>query len=315
MAFDALVTPEKGSSASTVIPHTKVGLIVGVVGVMIAMIAFIANFVAVSSLQDGDVVSAKETLAWSFGLTTLAFGTVKLGIAIVLVGILIRIWFRLEAIKETMPKLSSGGEDSYRLGGETETAHGIATVTADIPEPLPIHKMAKTMWAPMLAMGYMALIAGTVMSFVWSSDVATDPGAAFDAAAWTQGLQFLGEALLLSGISFLLGSILANLRSGGGEVQKALGLPVVTLKMPVTAKAFIGLMMMGLMLGIVQFVFYIVVTTSTDPGQMATATAWLGPTRELSLAFLLSGIVLALATIANVLGFQFSRIKGIIAGT
>ena len=54
---------------------------------------------------------------------------------------------------------------------------------------------------------------------------------------------------------------------------------------------------------------------STDPGQIATATAWLGPTRELSLAFLLSGIVLALATIANVLGFQFSRIKGIIAGT
>ena len=51
--------------------------------------------------------------------------------------------------------------------------------------------------------------------------------------AWAQGLQFLGEGLLLSGISFLLGTILYGLRAGGGEVQHRLGLPVHTLKMPV----------------------------------------------------------------------------------
>ncbi|MDT8322456.1 MAG: MotA/TolQ/ExbB proton channel family protein, partial [Xanthomonadales bacterium] len=42
------------------------------------------------------------------------------------------------------------------------------------------------------------------------------------AAAWTQGLQFLGETFILSGIAFLLGSILASLREGGGDVQQAM---------------------------------------------------------------------------------------------
>jgi hypothetical protein len=40
---------------------------------------------------------------------------------------------------------------------------------------------------------------------------------------------------------------------------------------------------------------------------------WLGPAREAGLGIILSGIVLALVTIGNVLGFQFSRIKDIIA--
>ncbi len=315
MAFEALVTPAKGTSASTEIPHTRAGFVVGLVGVGIAMVAFFANLSAASTLANGDVVAAKTTLAWSFGLTTLAFGTVKFGIAIVLIGILVRIWFRLESIKETLPALKSDGEDRHRVGSETNTDYGVATVTKTEPAPLPIHRMAKTMWAPMLVMGYMILVAGTIMSFVWSSNVGSDPGAAIDAAAWTQGLQFLGEALLLSGISFLLASILANLRSGGGEVQRQLGLPVVTLKMPVTAKAFIALMMMGLVAGVVQFVLYVVGTSSTDAGQIATAAAWLGPLRELSLGLLLSGIVLALATIANVLGFQFNRIKGIVTAS
>ena len=40
--------------------------------------------------------------------------------------------------------------------------------------------------------------------------------------------------------------------------------------------------------------------------------AWLGPLRELSLGLILSGIVLALVAIGDVLGFQFGRIKEII---
>ena len=53
---------------------------------------------------------------------------------------------------------------------------------------------------------------------------------------------------MLASISFLLASILSGLREGGGEVQEALGVPVTTLKMPNTAKAFVVLMMMGLMI-------------------------------------------------------------------
>ena len=70
-----------------------------------------------------------------------------------------------------------------------------------------------------------------------------------------------GEGLVLSGISFLLGSILGSLRQGGGEVQESLGVGVKTLIMPLTAKLFVGLMMMGLMIEMVQFGFYLFVAT------------------------------------------------------
>ncbi len=126
---------------------------------------------------------------------------------------------------------------------------------------------------------------------------------------WTQGTEFLGEAMLLAGISFLLGTILAGLREGGGEVQESLGLAVKTLRMPTSAKLFLVLMFSGFMLGVAQFVLYGIAAYVDDP---ATWFAWLGPLRELSLGILLSGIVLALFTIGTVLGFQHWRIRQII---
>jgi hypothetical protein len=146
---------------------------------------------------------------------------------------------------------------------------------------------------------------------VWTANVGTRTGA--EAQAWTAGLQFLGEGFLLGGISFLLGTILASLREGGGQVQEALGLTVKTLKMPLTAKIFVGLMMMGVMLAMLQFALYLVVVYGVDtPQSFAAWLAWLGPLRELSLGLLLAGIVMALVTIGNVLGFQFDRIKEIV---
>ena len=116
---------------------------------------------------------------------------------------------------------------------------------------------------------------------------------------------------MLAGISFLLGTILSSLREGGGAVQESLGLTVKTLKMPVTAKAFVGLMMLGMMLAVLQFVLYLVVAAGVD--NPTAWFAWLGPLREFALGALLAGIVLALVTIGNVLGFQFDRIKEIVA--
>jgi hypothetical protein len=158
----------------------------------------------------------------------------------------------------------------------------------------------------------MALAVGLVSSWVWASET---PGTESfrRAAAFTQGVEFLGETLLLSGIAFLLGTILAGLRAGGGEVQSSLGLPVTTLKMPATAKAFVGLMMAGMMAGIAQFVLYLVAFGSADdPASFASWSNWLGPLRELSLGLILAGIVLALVTIGSILGFQFDRVKSII---
>ena len=61
-------------------------------------------------------------------------------------------------------------------------------------------------------------------------------------------------------------------------------------------------------------------TAGDAPGNLAALNratayaAWVNPLREVSLAFILSGIVLALYTISNVLGFQFSRIRELITG-
>jgi hypothetical protein len=165
--------------------------------------------------------------------------------------------------------------------------------------------MAKRMWGPMLAMGYMAVLAGLVVSFVWAGDPAS-----VAPASWAQGLQFLGEGLLLAGISFLLGTILAALREGGGEVQAAVGVTVKTLEMPKTAKVFVALMALGVMVSVLQFVLYLVVANGVE--NPAAWFAWLGPLREVGLGLILSGIVTALVTIGNVLGFQFDRINEIV---
>ena len=96
-------------------------------------------------------------------------------------------------------------------------------------------------------------------------------------------------------------------------MQASLGLPVTTLKMPATAKAFVVLMMMGLMAGIAQFVLYMgQLSNANDPASFSAWANWLGPFRELALGLILAGIVLALVTIGNVLSFQFDRVKSII---
>jgi hypothetical protein len=291
--------------------HRRLGLGIGLVGLMIAMAVVVIGIVAAALVGQGDqATTAARWLAVGFGLNTLALATLKTGIAVVLIGILVRLWLRVDTIKASLPALKADGEAATVRLGKTNTPYGPANVTADEPKPLPIHRMAKTMWGPMLLMGVMAVVIGFIISLVWAGNVGTDTG--LTASAWTQGLQFLGEGMVLAGVSFLLGSILAGLRSGGGEVQKALGLPVKTLAMPTTAKAFVVLMMAGLMVSIVQFVLYIITTTFDNAADVALWFSWLGPLRELGLGLLLAGIVLALATIAKVLGFQFWRIRDIV---
>jgi hypothetical protein len=84
---------------------------------------------------------------------------------------------------------------------------------------------------------------------------------------------------------------------------------VYTPKMPGTAKAFVVLMMLGLMASIVQFIGYVSVAGNSD---VAAAFAWLGPLREVGLGLILAGVALALVAIGNVLAFQFYRIQELI---
>ncbi len=279
-----------------------VAIAVGLLGVAVVTAALVVNVLVASGVVGAD------NLFWTFGVSIAGFGTLKLGIALVLTGIVVRLWMRVDGVKAALPKLKANAEPQGNIQyGNIETPFGRGTLTEKAPGLLPPQAMARIMWKPMILMGPILVLVGLVLSVINTG--ADDPDTRQALAAWTQGTQFLGEAMLLAGISFLLGTILAGLREGGGEVQESLGLAVKTLRMPTSAKAFLVLVFGGLMLGIAQFVLYGIAAYVDDP---ATWFAWLGPLRELSLGILLSGIALALFTIGTVLGFQHWRIRQII---
>ncbi len=290
------------------------GFALGVFGVILVMVTLIANVVAGGLVvEPGEELATAEILGWSFGLTTTAFAVIKVAIAVVLMGIVVRLWMRVDAVKVAVARLMpTSTQGRSRPRGEIDTDFGPATETAEPPELLPIHRMARAMWAPMLAMGVMAVLVGLALSFIQSAQVGSNPELAVTLSAWTQGAQFLGEGMLLAGISLLLGTILAGLREGGAEVQQSVGANITTLKMPKTAKAFVAFMVVGLMIMVAQFALYIVAATSSSAVTIASWFTWLGPLREFGLGMLLLGIVLALVTIGDVLGFQFNRIREII---
>jgi hypothetical protein len=299
-AADAKLRPVAGADYSAASEWRGRGISLAMLGLVITTIAFFGNLAAVG--QSG--ADQASTLAWTFGVTTTGFALTKTAIAVVLWGIILKLWLRADSIKAVLPTLvGNPGADSTSLG-DIDTPYGKVTIAKEAPGPLPIHRMAKKMFRPMIAMGLMAVMVGLIVSFVAAGSA---PNTA--ALAWMQGLQFLGEAMLLSGIAFLLGTILWAIRTAGGEVQEALGVKVYTPKMAGTAKAFVALMMLGLMISIAQFIGYIVVAGSSDP---ASDFAWLGPFREVGLGLILAGIALALVTIANVLAFQFWRIQNLI---
>jgi hypothetical protein len=141
--------------------------------------------------------------------------------------------------------------------------------------------MARRMWLPMFAMGAMVLMAalgiGAAQSIMSSDfhevdratrEAATASGSLLDkqqfvetTSIWLPRFQLLGMGLLFSGITFLLATILGNLRLYGGLVQERSGRKVLALKPPWSAQLFPMLMMMGLMVLIGAFVTSIVVAT------------------------------------------------------
>ena len=200
------------------------------------MIDFISSIVQAAS--NGSTSSIAAQAAWTFGLATAALGVVKTGIASVLLGIVRRIWLRVESIKFSIPKLmASDAKHDDIQEGPIATPYGPAIVTKTPPPLLPIHRMALKLWAPMLVMGGMLVVIGLVLCFVEAGAASSGNDSSYDTLrALVPGIEFFGEALLLAGISFILGRILASLRQGGGEVQESVGAGVKTLKMPTTAK-------------------------------------------------------------------------------
>ena len=216
--------------------------------------------------------------------------------------------------------------------------------------------MASKMWALFIAMGFMVVLAAFIYGLVNASvssdylqfskeareaaatgtDLATSKAFIESTKAWLPAFKFLAMGMLLGGVTFLLATILGALRTGGGRVQEALGVPVKIIKPPMTAKVFPMFMMMGMMVLIAALVIGIVlatisygcwnhsIATELNPAvegsallqSLSTVTsvsAWLAPFKFVGIAFLLTGIGLALAIIIRVLRWQSQRLWDILS--
>jgi hypothetical protein len=189
-----------------------------------------------------------------------------------------------------------------------------ATGPASLLKP---HKMGNRLWKPMFAMGIMGLGVSVVLAAVRTGLVGNaDPA---DAATieqlrqLTTGALFLGFTGIFAAISFAIARILGVFRVGGSQIQADVGSDVQTLKMPATGKAFIALMMMGMMAVAVGSISNIIAGVSfTEAADLVDSQQWYVFSvglRRVGVALYLTGITLGLVTILRVVRFQAVRIR------
>jgi hypothetical protein len=187
--------------------------------------------------------------------------------------------------------------------------------TTKAPEALVPQKAGSKLWKPMFVMALMGFAVGIVLAFVRSDAIFS--GDFQDAAAlghFVSAAMFLGFASVFAAISFAIARILGEFRVGGGTVQESSGSEVVTLKMPKTGKAFIGLMMMAMMLIVGAVIVHVFAGIAILDGQTtgiasAEAVDYLEAARRLGVSIYLLAITFGLATIIQVLRFQSIRIR------
>ena len=228
---------------------------------------------------------------------------------------------------------------------------GRAVLTEAVPTGM--QKMAAKMWAPMLVMGLMIIVAAlSIVKANFVSDYFAVPKEIREGAnanlidkrqfiefanVWLPGLQLLGVGLILSAITFSLANILGVFRTGGVKIQKAFGKEPQTLTPPITAKLFPMFMMMGLMILIANLIIAVIIGATawdvyghsvadinaaesgsgllSDLGTVKAWKMWLEPFKFAGLATILVGISLAVHTILQVIRFQGQRIRELAAGS
>jgi hypothetical protein len=171
--------------------------------------------------------------------------------------------------------------------------------------------LARKMYRPVAAMGAMAIAAAIVAGIVQAT--ADRPIHVDQIQAWNPGLAFLGVGFLLAAVTFVLATILGELRDGGTKVQVSLRERALILKRPWTGYAFPAAMMIGVMTLLAAFAvgFVQAAKLDDDPTGAADIAAWVTPLRFAGIALILTGVVLALATIVRALRFQADRIAQI----
>lgn len=176
-------------------------------------------------------------------------------------------------------------------------------------------KMGRRLWAPMFAMAIMAWPVALILAIVRAAEVGSanpDPLTIARLGQVIPGVMFIGFLSVFAAISFAIARILGAFRMGGGEVQEATRRSVHTLKMPVTAKLFMALMMMAMMAIAVAVVLHFVVASSIGTWSDTSVEQWsivLEAVRRIGTAVYLFAITLGLGTIITVLRFQSIRIR------
>ncbi len=176
--------------------------------------------------------------------------------------------------------------------------------------------LGSRLWGPMFVMALMGFGTGFVLALVRANELSGGDAATAEALRhFGAGAMFIGFAAVFAAISFAIARILGEFRDGGGRVQQAASGKVQTLKMPQTAKAFILMMAMAMMVILVAAVAHIVIGAQIAGGSasaLANSEAlfvlWEG-VRRIGVAIYLVGISLGLATIVTVLRFQTKRVR------
>lgn len=91
-------------------------------GVMMLMVFFVVSAVMsgwvsdISNPSEADPASLLARVrtydAWLFPIATASIGLIKVGIAIILFGIVRRLWVRVESVKESLPALTKRSSES-----------------------------------------------------------------------------------------------------------------------------------------------------------------------------------------------------------
>jgi hypothetical protein len=177
-------------------------------------------------------------------------------------------------------------------------------------------KAGRALWAPMFAMSLVGFAVGMGLAIARSSMISNGDDA-LQIAAYGQYIpaaMFFGFAMVFAAISFAIAKILGEFRVGGGSVQEAAGSDVTTLKMPLTAKAFLGGMMMAMMIILTAVVLHVFAGIAIADGGVDAVlaeqwTIWLEAARRFGTILYLFSIMLGLITIVKVIQFQSFRIR------
>ncbi len=212
------------------------------------------------------------------------------------------------ATKTKVPFTPHKRSDSYNVVASTES------LGYNQPQ-----LMGRKMWLPMFVMALMGWGIGFILSLVEAGTDRAELADLQNLGHLVPAFMFVGFLGVFASISFAIARILGAFRKGGGEVQAISGAEVQTLKMPPTAKAMLGLMMMGMMVMLAGIIGHFIAAGSFDgttPADIIDSAQWGAAStglRRMGVALYLTGIAFGLSTIIEVLRFQAVRIREVAA--